>query len=44
MSFEKNDDDMKSRFVKEKAARSAYSEKIRSNEGTDSGFYEDSLT
>ncbi|MEP6596262.1 MAG: hypothetical protein ABJA71_09965 [Ginsengibacter sp.] len=40
MTFEKNEDAMKNMFVKEKAARSNYSRKIRLNEATEDNFYE----
>jgi Mg-chelatase subunit ChlD len=40
MTFEKNEDDMKNMFVREKAARSNYSKKIRLNEETNDNFYE----
>ena len=40
MTFEKNEDNMKNMFVKEKTARANYSRKIRSNEETNDNFYE----
>ena len=40
MAFEKNEANMKNMFVREKAARSNYSRKIRSNEETNDNFYE----
>ena len=40
MTFEKNEDDMKNMFVREKAARSNYSRKIQLNEETNDNFYE----
>ena len=40
MAFEKNEDDMKNMFAKEKAARSNYSRKISLNEETNDNFYE----
>lgn len=40
MVFEKNEADIKNMFVKENAARSNYSRKIRLNEETNDNFYE----
>jgi hypothetical protein len=40
MTFEKNEEDMKNMFVREKAARSNYSRKIQLNEETNDNFYE----
>ena len=40
MVFEKNEEDIKEMFVKENAARSNYSRKIRLNEETEDNFYE----
>ena len=41
MQFNKNEEDMKEMFVKEKNARAMYSQKIRSNENTSMNFYEE---
>ena len=39
MSFEKNDEDMKEMFAKERSARKVYSSRIQSNEETMADFY-----
>ena len=41
MVFEKNDDDIKSMFMKEKNARFNYSKKIRSKEDTSANYFEE---
>ncbi len=41
MQFNKNEEDMKEMFVKEKNARAMYSQKIGSNENTSMNFYEE---
>jgi uncharacterized protein YegL len=39
MKFEKNPEEMKNMFLKERSSRTLYSSKIRNNESTDEGFY-----
>jgi Mg-chelatase subunit ChlD len=41
MVFHKNQSSMSEMFLKEKSARARYSQKIRSNEATDSDFYKE---
>ena len=41
MKFEKNEADMKKMFAKESNARFMYSQKIRTNQDTQDGFYEE---
>ena len=40
MTFNKNDEEMKKMFTKEKMARAKYSSRIRMNEATNADFYE----